>query len=147
MSGLDGEIFAIFCDIGEIAEIMKDVAAREISESKPISGSAVDMLARLIAGHVERGMEHTPARSVIQPPPAAPPADIPDRLRPGEISPDEIANIRDDLHGLGLLASGLSELGAGGSQIEPQAIDALGDLARRARDRLTEALTQAEAQR
>ncbi len=50
------EISNALCQIGEISSIMRDVAAREISEGKPISGTAIDMLARLIAGHVERAM-------------------------------------------------------------------------------------------
>lgn len=54
---MNDDLFSIFADIGEIASIMRDVAAREISESKPISGAGVDMLARLIEDLVARGME------------------------------------------------------------------------------------------
>jgi hypothetical protein len=147
VSEIDGEVFALFSEIGEVASLMHDVAAREISENKPIPGTSIAMLARMIEAIVERGMESTDARHSIAHTAAAPVVEIPDRLRPCEVSPDAIANVRDDLHGLGLLASCLSELGAGGTQIEPQAVDSLGDLARRARDRLTEALTQAEARR
>ncbi len=55
-SPIPTEISDALCQIGEIAGILQDIAAREISESKPIAGSAIDMLARLIAGHVERAM-------------------------------------------------------------------------------------------
>ncbi|WP_035229914.1 MULTISPECIES: hypothetical protein [Acidiphilium] len=62
-------MFDVLCQIGEVAGILQDIAAREISENKPIAGTAVSMLGRLIAGHVERGMEFTPDRAVIAPDP------------------------------------------------------------------------------
>lgn len=63
-NSIPAELFDVLGQIGEIASIMQDIAAREISENKPIAGTAIDMLARLIAGHVERGMEFTPDRAV-----------------------------------------------------------------------------------
>lgn len=62
-------MFDVLCQIGEVAGILQDIAAREISENKPIAGTAVSMLARLIAGHVERGMEFAPDPAVIAPDP------------------------------------------------------------------------------
>ncbi len=62
---IPAELFDVLSQIGEVAGIMQDIAAREISENKPISGTAIDMLARLIAGHVERGMAFAPGRTAI----------------------------------------------------------------------------------
>ncbi|MCU4161741.1 hypothetical protein AiwAL_16810 [Acidiphilium sp. AL] len=72
-------------------------------------------------------------------------ASIPDRLRPGEVSPDSIASVRDDLHGLALLAVATAGLDEAGHQIEAEAVQGLGDLARQARDRLDKALADAKA--
>ncbi len=66
MSGaIPAELFDVLCQIGEVASIMQDIAAREISENKPISGTSIDMLARLITGQVEKGMEFAPGRTAI----------------------------------------------------------------------------------
>ncbi|MHB1302431.1 MAG: hypothetical protein ACYCZB_03025 [Acidiphilium sp.] len=64
MSAIHNETFDVLCQVGELAGILQDIAAREISESKPITGTAVDMLARMIAGHVERGMNGPAAKGV-----------------------------------------------------------------------------------
>ncbi|HQT86533.1 hypothetical protein [Acidiphilium rubrum] len=64
---IPADLFDVLCQIGEVASIMQDVAAREIGEGKPIAGTAIDMLAKLIAGHVNRGMEFTPDRAVDAP--------------------------------------------------------------------------------
>ncbi len=61
---IPAELLDVLCQIGDVAGIMRDIAAREISEGKPIAGTSIDMLARLIAGHVERGMEFAPGRTV-----------------------------------------------------------------------------------
>lgn len=63
-NSIPNEMFDVLCQIGEVASIMQDIAAREISDNKPIAGTAIDMLGRLIASHVERGMEFTPDRAV-----------------------------------------------------------------------------------
>lgn len=56
MSAMNTETNDALCQIGELAGILQDIAAREISESKPIAGTAVDMLARMITAQVDRGM-------------------------------------------------------------------------------------------
>jgi hypothetical protein len=61
---MNAEMFGILCDIGEISSIMRDIAAREISENKPIAGTAINLLARLISDQVERGMLFTPDRAI-----------------------------------------------------------------------------------
>lgn len=58
---LPADVFGVLCEIGEIAGIMRDIAAREISESKPIAGTAIDMLAKMIEAAVADGMGDAPA--------------------------------------------------------------------------------------
>ena len=58
---LPADVFGALCKIGEIAGIMRDIAAREISENKPIAGTAVDMLAKMIEAAVADGMGDTHA--------------------------------------------------------------------------------------
>ncbi len=62
---IPAELFDVLCQIGEVASIMQDVAAREISDGKPIAGTSIDMLARLITGHVEKAMAFAPGRTAI----------------------------------------------------------------------------------
>ncbi|MDD2861098.1 MAG: hypothetical protein PHI71_08540 [Acidiphilium sp.] len=63
---MSDDTFSIFADIGEVAGILRDIAAREISESKPIAGTAVDMLARLIEDLVARGLEGPEPKNVAK---------------------------------------------------------------------------------
>jgi len=72
---MNAEMFGILCDIGEVSSIMRDIAAREISENKPIAGTAIDMLARLIEDLVSRGI-NGPERPVSAPDPKPEPAPI-----------------------------------------------------------------------
>ena len=63
---LPPEVMNSLIDIGVIAGILRDIAAREITESKKIEGVSVDMLARMIERHVEQatgGAEPAAAQS------------------------------------------------------------------------------------
>ncbi|MFT2094383.1 hypothetical protein ACMS1Z_06815 [Acidiphilium multivorum] len=53
-SKIPAETLNALLDIGTIAGILRDIAAREITESKKIEGVSVDMLARMIERHVEQ---------------------------------------------------------------------------------------------
>ncbi len=54
VSKIPAETMNALMDIGVIAGILRDIAAREITESKKIEGVSVDMLARMIERHVEQ---------------------------------------------------------------------------------------------
>lgn len=54
VSKIPAETMNALMDIGVIAAILRDIAAREITESKKIEGVSVDMLARMIERHVEQ---------------------------------------------------------------------------------------------
>ncbi|MCW8308401.1 hypothetical protein AruPA_15285 [Acidiphilium sp. PA] len=128
---IPADMFDLLYQIGELAGILRDIAAREISENKPIAGTAIDLLARLIVDQVEKGIEFSPHREVSEPAPA-------DQWR--TIDPDDIRAVRDDLDGLAGLATGLAGKKAAGLEIDGHAVEALGDLARLARDRLVKAM-------
>ncbi len=63
-SKIPAETLNALLDIGTIAGIMRDIAAREITENKPIAGVSLDMLARMIEKHVEQATGGTEPAAV-----------------------------------------------------------------------------------
>ncbi|OZB40276.1 hypothetical protein [Acidiphilium sp.] len=126
-NSIPNEMFDVLGQIGEVASIMQDIAAREISGNKPIAGTAIDMLARLIAGHVERGMEFTPDRAVSAPDPKPEPDPAPheytaraDSAWPGGL---DLRGLHGALSGVVTCLCGLQDMAAGvdldGDAFEP----------------------------
>ncbi|HQT86346.1 MULTISPECIES: hypothetical protein [Acidiphilium] len=122
MSGpIPAELFDALCQIGEIAGILQDIAAREISEGKPIAGTAIDMLARLIAENVERGMEFTPDRAVDSPTTPRTGAPDGDSIWPGGL---DLRGLHAALAGTVTVLCGLRHV-ADGSEISADAFEPL----------------------
>lgn len=140
MSTLHTETFDCLAQIGELAGILQDIAAREISESKPIAGTAIDMLARMIGEQVERGMNGPGAATTPQPDAER----APDQQAAVAVDNDTMRGIIRDLFGVADLAASLA-LAADGSSISGGAVDGLGDLARQAADRLKREMDDAVA--
>lgn len=67
----------------------------------------------------------------------------PKKLRAGEIAPGAIERVMDQLMGAAVLCNGLGYI-AQESQVDPQGLDALGTLIRKAADDLKQALEDAE---
>lgn len=121
---IPADLFDVLCQIGEIAGIMEDIAAREISENKPIAGSAVSMLARMITDHVERGMEYTPDREVAAPEPKAEAGPDEYTARADSAWPDglDLRGVHSALAGVVTCLCGLQHV-ADGSEIDADAFE------------------------
>ena len=155
MSTMNTETYDALCQIGEIAGILQDIAAREISESKPIAGTAIDMLADVIGDYVEFGMNGLS-------PIAAATAPVSEHPEPSEHAATDqhgyIAN-RDatwlgglDLRNLHAALSGAVtclcglQFVADGSEIEPEAFEPLLAVLTPWRDRVAAARDTLEAE-
>lgn len=66
--------------------------------------------------------------------------DAPQKLRPGEIAPGPIERVVDLLKGAAILCNGIAQE----SQVDPEGLDALETLIRKAADDLKQALDEAE---
>jgi hypothetical protein len=141
-NSIPAELFDVLCQIGEIAGILDDIAAREISENKPIAGTAVSMLARLIAGHVKRGMEFTPDRAGNAP--MTPQTSVPDgdSTWPGGL---DLRGLHTALAGSVTVLCGLQHV-ADGSEISADAFEPLLATLTPWRDRTLAARDELEAE-
>ncbi|MCW8309305.1 hypothetical protein AruPA_19960 [Acidiphilium sp. PA] len=121
-------MFDLLYQIGEIAGILRDIAAREISENKPIAGTAIDLLARLIIEQVEKGVEFTPDGPVDAPDPKPGGAALisghdytapSDAAWPGGL---DLRGLHAALSGTVTVLCGLQSV-ADGSEIDPDAFE------------------------